>query len=158
MLGVIFVAELTVLSYWGLVTPGQIIPTEQAALVLGGTALIVALVFVGVYRMMFSRLKGKLSPSVQSSMSMKRAQLWTAAIFTLLLVGGSLAISGSITGAAQMAALGITPPGLFNLVAYLTAVGMVVLGTIYLLYRLDLANGSIKRRVSVLEVGWPNEE
>ncbi|MDA4113528.1 MAG: cytochrome bc complex cytochrome b subunit [Thaumarchaeota archaeon] len=158
ILGVIFIAELAVLSYWGLVTPGQTIPDEQAALVLGGTALIVAVVFVGVYRIMFSRLRGKLSAGVQSSMSMKRAQLWTAAIFTLLLVGGALAISGSISSVVQMASLGITGAGLVNLSFYLTAVGLVVLGTIYLLYRLDLANGTIKTKVPVLQVGWPNEE
>jgi cytochrome b6 len=158
MLGVILIAELTVLSYWGKVTPGQIIPTEQAVLVLGGTALIVAVVFVVVYRVMFARLSGKLSSGAQSTMSFKSAQLWTAAIFTLLLVGGALAISGSITGAAEMASLGITAAGLINLVAYLAAVGLVVLGTVYLIYRLDLANGSIKTRVAALQVGWKDEE
>jgi len=158
MLGVILIAELTVLSYWGKVTPGQIIPTETAALVLGGTALVVAVVFVGVYRIMFSRLKGKLSTGVQSTMSMKTAQLWTAAIFTLLLVGGSLAISGSISSVVEMATLGITGAGLVNLAAYLSAVGLVVLGTIYLLYRLDLANGSIRTKVAVLQVGWSDEK
>ena len=40
-LGMIFVAELTVLAVWGLVTPGQIIPSSVASLVLGGTALAV---------------------------------------------------------------------------------------------------------------------
>jgi len=158
ILGVIFIAELAVLTYWGKVTPGQTISDEQAILVLGGTALIVAVLFVGIYRIMFSRLRGKLSSGVQSSMSMKRAQLWTAAIFTLLLVGGALAISGSISGVVQMASFGITTIGLVNLSVYLTAVGLVVLGTIYLLYRLDLANGSIKTKVPVLQVGWPNEE
>ena len=57
-----------------------------------------------------------------------------------------------------MATLGITAAGLISLSGYLAAVGLVVLGTIYLLYRLDLANGSIKTKVSVLQVGWPNEE
>jgi cytochrome b6 len=158
MLGAIFVAELTVLSYWGLVTPGQIATDEQAALILGGTALAVAVVFVVVYKFMFWRLKGKLSTGVQSEMSLKRAQLWTASIFTLLLVGGSLAISGSITGVARMATVGITTAGLINLAGYLGAVGLVVLGTVYLLYRLDLANGTIKTKVAALQVGWPNEE
>ena len=158
MLGLILIAELAVLSYWGKVTPGQIIPTEQAVLVLGGTALIVAVVFLVVYRIMFARLSGKLSSGVQSTMPLKSAQLWTAAIFTLLLVGGSLAIAGSITWAAQIATLGITATGLINLVAYLAAVGLVVLGTVYLIYRLDLANGSIKTRVAALQVGWKDEE
>ncbi len=57
-----------------------------------------------------------------------------------------------------MASLGITAAGLINLVAYLAAVGLVVLGTVYLIYRLDLANGSIKTRVAALQVGWKDEE
>ena len=158
ILGAIFVAELAVLSYWGEVTPGQIIPNEQAALVLGGTALIVALVFVGVYKVMFSRLGSKASSGAQSAPTMKRSQIWTAAAFTLLLVGGSLAISGSVTEASQLATMGMTTAILGGFAAYLAAVGLVVLGTIYLLYRLDLANGSIKTKVRAFEVGWRNEE
>ncbi len=42
-LGLIFVAEVLTLSYWGLITPGQTIPVEQAALVIGGMALLIAL-------------------------------------------------------------------------------------------------------------------
>ncbi len=158
MLGAILIAELAVLSYWGKVTPGQTIPTEQAVLVLGGTALIVAFTFWVVYKVMFSALKGKISSGAQTSMSMKRAQLWTAAIFTALLVGGSLAISGSISGVAQMATSGITGAGLLGLAAYLSAVGVVVLGSVYLIYRLDLSNGTIRTRVPVLQVGWRDEE
>jgi len=41
--GAIFIAELTVLAYWGLITPGQVIPTWEGAAVVGGTAAIVAL-------------------------------------------------------------------------------------------------------------------
>jgi quinol-cytochrome oxidoreductase complex cytochrome b subunit len=159
LLGVVFIAELAVLSYWGKVTPGQTIADEQAALVLGGTALVVALVFVGVYRLMFARLRGRLSAGAQqATMSMKRAQLWTASLFTLLLVGGALAISGSITDAAAMAALGASAPRLLDFSGYLAGVGLVVMGTIYLIYRLDLANGSIRTKVPVLEVGWRSNE
>jgi quinol-cytochrome oxidoreductase complex cytochrome b subunit len=48
-LGAIFVAELIVLAAWGLVTPGQIIPNTTAVEVLGGTAVLVAVAFFGVY-------------------------------------------------------------------------------------------------------------
>jgi len=41
--GAIFVAELAVLAYWGLITPGQVIPTWEGAAVIGGTAAIVGL-------------------------------------------------------------------------------------------------------------------
>ena len=48
--GAIFVAELTVLAYWGLITPGQVIPTWQGALVVGATALVVAVGSLLAYR------------------------------------------------------------------------------------------------------------
>ncbi|HYM38636.1 MAG TPA: cytochrome b N-terminal domain-containing protein [Thermoplasmata archaeon] len=41
--GAIFTAELAVLAYWGLITPGQDIPTWQGAAVIGGTAAVVGL-------------------------------------------------------------------------------------------------------------------
>jgi len=158
MLGIIFVVEIALLTYWGDVTPGQVIPSEEAALVLGGTALLVAVLFVGFYRIMFSRLRGKLSGGVQSSTTLQKAQIWTAAIFTGLLVGGALAISASISSAVQLATQGFTGVGLLEMAGSLGGVGLIVLGTIYLIYRLDLANGTIKTRVPMLEVGWPHEE
>jgi quinol-cytochrome oxidoreductase complex cytochrome b subunit len=158
LIGIVFVGELAALTVWGYLTPGQNPVDEQVALVLGGTALIISLVFLGVYKLMFHRLTGKLSPSVQTNMSMKRAQLWTASIFTLLLTGGAFVISGAITSAAQIATLGITGAGVIGLSAYLAAVGLVVLGTVYLIYRLDLANGSVKTKVAALQVGWPDED
>ena len=160
-LGAIFITELAVLTYWGRVTPGQTIPNEAAFLVLGGTALVVALIFLGVYKLMFSKLTGSLSPdaSIQSkSMTMKRAQLWTGALFTLLLAVGSLAISGSIGSVVSMAAGGTSTSGLLSLAGSLSVLGFVVFGTIYLLYRLDLATDSIRTRVPALEVGWSNEK
>ncbi|HYC26732.1 MAG TPA: cytochrome bc complex cytochrome b subunit, partial [Nitrososphaerales archaeon] len=51
-LGLVFVAEVLVLSYWGLVTPGETIPIEQAALVIGGTALLIAVGSLVIYRAM----------------------------------------------------------------------------------------------------------
>ena len=158
LLGLIFVVELALLTYWGLITPGQIIPNEEALIVLGGTALLVGVIFIGVYRLMFSRLRGKLSAGVQTSTTMQRAQIWTGVAFTVLLIGGALAISSSIGAVLRMVTEGITNMALLSLAGSLTAVGLVIIGTIYLLYRLDLANGTIKTRVPVLEVGWPNEE
>jgi len=160
-LGAIFVAELAVLIYWGSVTPGQTIPNYEAVLVLGGTALGVALIFAGIYKVMFSKLTGSLTPDAAAqsrSMTMRRAQLWTGSLFTLLLVAGSLAISGSISAFATMVTSGITNGELLALAGYLSGLGLVLFGTIYLLYRLDLATDSIKSRVKVLEVGWPNDQ
>ena len=88
---------------------------------------------------------------------MRRAQLWTGSLFTLLLTGGALAISGSIGSVVGMATLGISTTGLLSLMGSLSALGLVVFGTIYLLYRLDLATDTIRTRVQALEVGWSNE-
>ena len=49
-LGAIFVAEVIGLSVWGELTPGQVIPNEEGALVLGGIALLVTLGSVVSYR------------------------------------------------------------------------------------------------------------
>ena len=53
--GAIFVAELTVLACWGLITPGQVIPTWQGALVIGGTALLVAVASFLAFRFIGAR-------------------------------------------------------------------------------------------------------
>lgn len=159
-IGAIFVAELIVLTYWGKVTPGQVIPVEEAALVLGGVALLVAVVFLGIYRVMFSRLTGRLSPDASASthtMTMKRAQLWTAAFFTGLLGVGSVAIAETVDSAAGLITSGMDLFGLLDLAASLSVLALVVFGTIYLIYRLDLATGAIKTKVSALEIGWNNE-
>ena len=48
--GAIFIAELAVLAYWGMVTPGQVIPTWAGAAVVGATAAVVALGSFAAYR------------------------------------------------------------------------------------------------------------
>ena len=53
--GAIFIAELTVLAYWGLITPGQVIPTWEGAAVVGGTAALVALGSFLAYRLARTR-------------------------------------------------------------------------------------------------------
>jgi len=158
LLGTIFVAELIVLTYWGYVTPGQTIPDEEAIVVLGAVALLVGLAFIGIYRLMFARLRGRLSAGVQPTTTMQKAQIWTGALFTVILVGGALAISASISSALQLLAVGVTSSGLLAMAVSIAAVGLAVLGTIFLIYRLDLANGTIRTRVPLLEVGWKNEE
>jgi len=158
LLGIIFVVEIAVLTYWGEISSVADVTDEQAAFVLGGVALVVAVAFVGIYKLMFWWLKRKLSGSVQTTTTLQRAQIWTAAFFTGLLVGGALAISATISTVVQLVTQGITAIGLLQMVGSIGAVGLVVLGTIYLIYRLDLANGTIRTRVPALEVGWHNEE
>jgi quinol-cytochrome oxidoreductase complex cytochrome b subunit len=164
-LGLIFVAEVAVLTVWGRLTPGQVISNEQAVLVLGGTALLVALGSVVAYRLVFGGISRATraspptggaaigAPSVQSALH--SASLWTASSFVGLLVLGTFGISGSIGAVAGMMAANATSPALLDsLGASLALISVTVAGTAYLVYRLDLSTGSIKRRVRAFEVGW----
>ncbi len=58
-LSVILVAELAVLTVWGLVTPGQTIDTGMGAAILGGTALAVIAVFYLLYARVLPRVGGR---------------------------------------------------------------------------------------------------
>lgn len=165
-LGAIFVAEVAVLAVWGYLTPGMAIPDETAVLVLGGTALLVTLGSVVAYKAVFGGLrrisktegpsgvrtdKAEISVSGRK-VSSRSAALWTSGTFVGLLVGGAYFIAGSVNG---VVALRLGAPGaLQSLGASLAGLSLVVVGSIFLLYRLDLGNGSIKRRVKAFEVGW----
>jgi len=55
--GLVFIAELTVLAYWGLVTPGQVIPTWEGAVIVFGTAAAVSVVCLLLFRV-FGETRG----------------------------------------------------------------------------------------------------
>ena len=158
--GLIFVAEVGVLTAWGYLTPGKIIPTEQAVLVLGSTALLVALVTVVSYRLIFRKIatgapaEGGGPPSAYRSRSFDVASLWTAASFVVVLTLGTFGISGLI-GSAVSLIVGGYAAGMASSLAVATGeLALAVLGSVYLLYRLDLGSGMIRRRVKAFEVGW----
>ena len=170
-LGLIFSAEVIVLTVWGLLTPGKIIPNEQAVLVLGGTALLVALVSAGTYRLLFRRLSnaGSLASSSigmparanetvpvppDQSASLKSASLWTAGSFVVLLGISTYFIGGTFNAMAVLMAQGPSAGVFFSLATSITGLSFVALASAYLLYRLDLGSGMIKRRVRAFEVGW----
>ena len=164
-LGLIFVAEIAVLTVWGRLTPGQIISNEQAVLVLGGTALLVTLCSVAAYRLVFGGISkvtrasppsggaAVRAPPVQSAL--RSASFWTAGSFVILLVLGTFGISGSITAIGSMMTVdALSTTLLYSLSASLALISVAVCGAAYLLYRLDLSTGSLKRRVRAFEVGW----
>ena len=163
-LGLIFVAEVSVLTIWGYETPGKIIANEQALLVLGGTALIVALVSAGAYRVIFRGLpKGTAPPGVKSpsapsapyaTRAFNYAALWTATSFVALVTLGTFGIGGTLAAAVQLIMQGANLSILSSLALSLAELSVAVVGTVYLLYRLDLGTGAIKRRVKAFEVGW----
>jgi len=163
-LGLVFVGEVAVLTVWGYLTPGRIIPNEQAALVLGGTAIIIALVSAGAYKAIFRKMPvGTSSSGAQSpaspgapyaTRSFNTATMWTATSFVALLTLGTFGIGGAISGAVQLISLGARSSILWSLSLSFAELSFAIVGTVYLLYRLDLGTGSIRRRVKAFEVGW----
>ncbi|MDG6970576.1 MAG: cytochrome b N-terminal domain-containing protein, partial [Nitrososphaerota archaeon] len=151
-LGVIFVTEVVVLSYWGLVTPGMIIPVEQAALVVGGTALLMAVGSALVYRLMYSRAKGRLA--LAPAKSIPSSELRNGLAFTGLVALGAFSVGTLVNGSAGLLMGGLSVAGLEVVSVSAVLLGLDLLGSVFLIYRLDLRTGNIKRRVRVLEAGW----
>lgn len=151
-LGAVFVAEVAALSYWGLVTPGVTIPVEQAALVIGGIALLVALGSMALYRLMYSRARGRLPTATPTGIP--RSELRSGLFFTGLLALGAFSMGLLVNGTVGLA-LGDYSPG--SVASVLGSAGLLALDifmTVFFIYRLDLRTGTIRRRVKRLEVGW----
>lgn len=164
-LGAIFVAEVIGLSIWGELTPGRIIPTEEGILVLGGIALLVTLGSVILYRLLGKSTalgKGKLIPvpqkvSSRSEPLTRSASLWTAGTFAILLASGTFGIGGAINSFVELIIRGASIPIVESLVIFLVILSLSMYGIIYLLYRLELNSGSLKRHIKMFEVGWNKE-
>jgi hypothetical protein len=67
---------------------------------------------------------------------------------------GAFSIGGLINSVVIMATFGVSELELVTLASSLGALAVAVLGACFLLYRLDLGHGRIKRRVKMFEVGW----
>jgi quinol-cytochrome oxidoreductase complex cytochrome b subunit len=152
-LGAIFVAEIVTLAYWGLVTPGQIIPAEIAALVLGGIALLVAAGSLVLYKLLSIRTKKDL-PVVNKTSSLRTTEIFSGLAFTFVAASGALGLGGAFDAVTKIIMNGVS----LGLLEYLgLSVGglvVVVLATMYLIYRSDLRTGSIRRRIRAFEIGW----
>jgi quinol-cytochrome oxidoreductase complex cytochrome b subunit len=96
--GMIFIGELLVLAYWGFVTPGQVIPIEQAALVVSGTALGVALGAAGMFRW-FRRSHQRIS--YKQSLTARSGHLSVAA-FVGVLALGALSVGNLFNAAIEL--------------------------------------------------------
>ena len=151
-LGGVFAAEVAVLSYWGLITPGEIIPVEQAALVIGGTALLVIVGSFVLYKLMYSRARGRLP--VGPAVEVPPSELKVGLAFTGLVALGAFAIAWLLNGAVGVILSGWTAGGAETLFASAALLGLDVLGSVFLIYRLDLRTGSVRRRVRLFEAGW----
>jgi len=151
-LGIIFVGEIIILTYWGLITPGQIIPVEQAVLVLGGLALIITVVSLGLFRMINSRARNRL-PTIEVP-KIRSAEIWNGIAFTALASFGALTIGTSIDAAVKLILAGLNFGNLMYFSISLAGLFLCVVGTMYMIYRSDLRTGMIKRRVRAFELGW----
>jgi quinol-cytochrome oxidoreductase complex cytochrome b subunit len=158
-LGAIFVVEVTVLSIWGSLTPGRVIPNEQGALVLGGTALLVTLGSVAMYKLL-SRAKTSVGLKTASKAGTtpqpltRSASLWTSASFGTLLGLSTFTIGTSISSIVALVLQGWSSSLIESLALSLAGLAISVVGIVYFLYRLELNSGSLKRRIRAFEVGW----
>jgi len=82
------------------------------------------------------------------------ATLWTAGSFVAILVLGTVGISNCVSLAVDLFEQGPSLSLALPAALSLAELSVAVFGVIYLVYRLDLGSGSIKRRVKALEVGW----
>jgi quinol-cytochrome oxidoreductase complex cytochrome b subunit len=150
-IGLIFVVELFLLACWGFESPGQVIGTEEAALVLGGAAIIATLASFVSYTLL--RMRTGTRPVSMGSGSAK-----TATNFVLLIAGGSIGIGWSLNSLVRLIAIGVNSASLSQLGLSIGLLGAVVVSTLFFLYRLELATGSVKRRIRLLEIGWGEHE
>jgi quinol-cytochrome oxidoreductase complex cytochrome b subunit len=133
ILGAIFTAELVVLAAWGLMTPGQIIPTVTAIEVLGGTALIVALAFAGIFAAIrpTSAMPGpSTSASSPAPMTGPRHHAyegkWMGMGMSALMGFGALGIGIAVDSVVQIIENGIT----VDMVARLSASACLMIGVL----------------------------
>jgi len=154
-LGIVMVAEIVVLTVWGSLTPGEVIPDEQAALVLGGTALAVVVISLLSYRLVLGRLVRRMGQSAGADkMGIRSSGVWTAAAFAFLLGLGSLAMGSAVNSFAGLATVGGSVGPWAYFAATCALLSLAVVATVYLLYRVDLGTGVVRRRIRAFEVGW----
>lgn len=143
--GLIFIAELLVLAYWGLESPGQVVATGEAALVLGGTAIAVAIASWVLYRVLAKR-------ALQPVRKMK-GSLETATGFVSLIAAGSIGIGWSLNSLVRVVAIGATSANLLQLGMSIGLFAGAIYLTLFFLYRLESAEGALKRRIHMFESG-----
>lgn len=168
-LGAIFVGEVIVLSVWGELTPGRIIPDEQAILIVGGIALLVSIGSVILYRLLFRATMMKQTtlssqatkPTTHVSKARlpitKSAALWTAGSFAVVIAVSTFSIGSMVSSIASLLLSGLTRTAITTLVFSTIGLSISVLMIAYLLYRMELNSGNLKRRIKIFEIGWHGE-
>jgi quinol-cytochrome oxidoreductase complex cytochrome b subunit len=151
-LGLIFIAEVLALSYWGLITPGATMPLEQASLLIGGTALLITLVSLVSYRFLYGRAKRRLATAPAGLVASTEARNGLG--FVGLVGVGALSIGWLLDSVVAATLGGLSFPTVASMLGALALLSLDLLASAFLIYRLDLRTGSIRRRVKALELGW----
>ncbi len=90
--------------------------------------------------------------------SLRSASLWQSAMFAAVLSLSVYFMAGTFNAMAQLVSLGATSAVLANLTVSLIGLGVAALASAFLLYRLELGTGMLKRRVRAFEIGWRGQE
>lgn len=154
--GLIFIGELFLLAYWGLESPGQVIPTDEAALLIVAIALLVGDCSFALYTVLGQR--GAPSPAPREKVSKTHGRFRTALAFVLLISGGAIAIGASLNAIVDVFLYGTSASRLVQLGLSTGFLGIVAFSTVFLMYRMELAGTSLKRRFDWLEIGWSTND
>jgi quinol-cytochrome oxidoreductase complex cytochrome b subunit len=95
-IGSIVVAELILLTVWGLLTPGQIIPDAEAVEVTGTVALAIALTSAFVLKKTGTRKAPSVTGSILRAMVLPFKNRWVTAVFVVLLCAGSVCFANVV--------------------------------------------------------------
>ena len=149
--GLIFIAEIFTLAYWGLESPGQVIATDAAVLVLGAIALLVGTSSFALYTVLGARTASK--PDSKVNFPNTQGSFRTALAFVLFLSGGALAIGTSLNAMVRVVMYGVSTLSLVQLGLSIGFLAIVAFSTVFFMYRIELAAASLKRRLNWLEIG-----
>jgi ubiquinol-cytochrome c reductase cytochrome b subunit len=165
-LGAIFVGEVVTLSVWGELTPGQIISNEQAIFILGGIALLVSIGSVVLYRLFYRMTLGRkmvsspqtLTPTTRISKNLQpisnSSSLWTAGIFAAIIALSTLSMGSLVNSLVSLVLSGFNISGIEAVSLSATGLAVSVVMIAYLIYRLELTSGTLKKRIRAFEIGW----
>ena len=146
--GLIFIGEIIVLAVWGLLTPGQIIPLGQAALVLGGTALVIGVISVTAFHFFVGRSK---HPGSSKNTTAKLNALGTTAAFAIIVSVGALAIGTSLSSFVHIILNGADFISVVTFVLGLSTLAIMIVASLFLLYMSDRTTGRLRMRITFFE-------
>ena len=146
-LGLIFIGEIIVLAFWGLMTPGQIIPFGQALLVLGGTAILIGVISLGAFRLEGGPKHVRPAKNAKGNLN----TFGTTAAFAIIVSLGALSIGTSLSSIVQMILNGADFISVTMLVTGLSTLAGTIIASLFLLYISDRRTGRLRTRIALFE-------